>query len=965
MKWANLRQILRMGGIVSVFIVVFSNVGVHAESQLTASVQSDAPEKTTLTLKNTSNETCQLASTATGTVAITKMMQDGQEIKPTLLQSGFDEGLDKTLVDNLQTLKPGQSLTIPLLLEKSGNTTAIQSVVWSDVGDVVMLYQVKPNESLDITLNYSVPVTPQSGASMCGSVTAVSASTNMTLWYGIAGIFIVILLLAIVWFVIIKKRKHKPVVAIVIVIGVAWALWHVTPTANATIVVPPSIQSQWDSCMATLEANRDITGPILDLLNSSGVHVVIDVVNDGDDYTTHWPDGTYHINWDPNHVHRYAGTGGMSDICTTLYHEMDHILQMENGSYSRADCAGSGIETKEVLATREQNRLRVRLGLPPRSHYGTRSLPAGDCSPPSPHKCSGGSCGDSNGDPHLLTFDGMRYDFQAAGEFVLARSKTGDFEIQTRQQPWEDSPYVAVNTAVVMKAGGQKIELQTTTTAMKLLVDGKAQPRDPMTLHDGTALAVADNNVDVTWTDGTVVTVRRLGGYGLDTTVDPSSARSGQLEGLLGDADGDSANDLHLRGKTASIQPTFSSLYPAFADSWRISSSESLFSYASGKSTDSYTNRSFPQEYKAPTALPGYDAAKKLCQQMGVIDEDALANCALDVAITGRPEFAASAAFSQATKASSLTGGTLYTMAIKNPGDSGNVTFTAKAGEKVFVAITSSSLPSQCGSITLRGSDDAELASGCIINHTGEIDTTSLPADGTYTIRMTPNDNGTGDVRLRLFHVTDKQMTVSADGSSHSMTLSTPGMTGRFQFNGTAGQRVFVNVPSSTLPSMCGVLQLVASDGTELSSGCIINGQGNIDTTVLPSTGTYSVVMNPDDVATGTLTVQVISADVVTKTISIGGQTTLNLAKSGDIGQVSFTATAGQRVFIDMTNATLPSQCGGIYVQDSVGISIGACIINGAGSFDGGLLIPATGTYTLIIDPADAATGNVTVKLHT
>jgi len=965
MTWAKSWQILRIGILLGGVTLLLQGVDAFADTQLHAEIQSDTPEKAALVLKNTSSAACQIANTAMGTTAITKVTQNGHDIKPTLLDSGFDEGLDKTLGDTLKTLKPGESVTLPLREQKNGNTVSIQSVVWSAAGDVVTLYQVDARAPLQMELNYSVPVAPISGAPLCGAVQASSGSTSYFIWYIVGGSILFVLIVLILWFLL-KKRKHKQVVAVVAVLAFGWVLWHTAPTANATITVPPSMQSQWDACMATLQANRDITGPILDLLNSSGVHVVIDQVDDGDDYTTHWPDGTYHINWDPNHVHRYAGTGGMSDTCTTLYHEMDHILQMENGTYSRADCAGSGIETKEVLATREQNRLRVRLGLPARSHYGNRPLPTGDCTPPSPHRCTGGSCGDSNGDPHLLTFDGKRYDFQAAGEFVLARSKTGDFEIQTRQQPWQDSPYVAVNTAVAIKVGGQKAEFQVTSTSIKLLVDGKNTSLADMTFKDGTTLAVSEETgAQLTWQDGTSITIRRVGGYGLDAAVDPSPSRAGQFEGLLGDANGDETNDLKLRGKDTVVKADFSSLYPAYADSWRISQSESLFTYDTGKSTSSYVNRDFPHEYTAPNALPGYDAAKKLCQQMGVVDDDALADCALDIAITGRPEFAMSAAFSQAARASSLTGGTLYNMSIKNPGDSGNVTFNAKAGEKVFVAITGSTFSSQCGSITLRGPDDAVLTSGCIINHTGEIDTTTLPADGTYTIRMTPDSSAVGDVHLRLFRVNDTQTNVSADGSSHSLTLTTPGMVGRFQFNGTAGQRIFVNVPNSTLPSMCGALQLVAADGTGLSSGCIINGKGNIDTTVLPATGSYSVVINPDDIVTGALTVQVISADVVAKTISVGDQTTLNLSKPGDVGQVSFTATAGQRVFIDMTNATLPSQCGGIYVQDNVGTSLGACIINGAGSFDGGLLIPTTGTYMLIIDPADAATGNVTVKLHT
>ena len=46
----------------------------------------------------------------------------------------------------------------------------------------------------------------------------------------------------------------------------------------------------------------------------------------------------------------------------------------------------------------------------------------------------GGACGGSNGDPHLKTIDGKRYDLQAAGEYVLLRSADDSMEVQARQE---------------------------------------------------------------------------------------------------------------------------------------------------------------------------------------------------------------------------------------------------------------------------------------------------------------------------------------------------------------------------------------------------------------------------------------------------------------------------------------------------------------------------------------------------
>ena len=60
----------------------------------------------------------------------------------------------------------------------------------------------------------------------------------------------------------------------------------------------------------------------------------------------------------------------------------------------------------------------------------------------------GGDGGDVEGDVHLRTFDNLYYNFQAVGEFVLAKSVLpGDsFEVQIRTQPWYNSASVSVTT---------------------------------------------------------------------------------------------------------------------------------------------------------------------------------------------------------------------------------------------------------------------------------------------------------------------------------------------------------------------------------------------------------------------------------------------------------------------------------------------------------------------------------------
>lgn len=77
----------------------------------------------------------------------------------------------------------------------------------------------------------------------------------------------------------------------------------------------------------------------------------------------------------------------------------------------------------------------------------------------------------TEGDPHIKTVDGVNYDFQSAGEFVLLRDE--NLEIQARQTAVEtDSPLgpnphtglsscVSVNSAVAIRVGPHRITYQT------------------------------------------------------------------------------------------------------------------------------------------------------------------------------------------------------------------------------------------------------------------------------------------------------------------------------------------------------------------------------------------------------------------------------------------------------------------------------------------------------------------------
>ncbi len=291
--------------------------------------------------------------------------------------------------------------------------------------------------------------------------------------------------------------------------------------------------------------------------------------------------------------------------------------------------------------------------------------------------------GETWGEPHLVTFDRLKYDHHAVGEFILAKSTDGNFEIQVREAAVPASSQVALNTAAAMKVGNTRVafyvkDFPDSDTTNPLRVDGKPTVIQGGSLSlpgGGTITQVNQGSYIVEWTTGERVGVK-VDSFGSSALLDINPAlpqtRQGQLIGLLGNFNGNPDDDLKSRdGKVLPPQSTINQvsqitqnltnwvpiplnqveslfleqLHKQFGDSWRISQQESLFDYAPGKNTESYTNRAFPNGFQVlRMLLPAQvQAAEAACRQAGVPSER-LEGCLFDVGVTGNADFAKVAA---------------------------------------------------------------------------------------------------------------------------------------------------------------------------------------------------------------------------------------------------------------------------------------------------------------------------------
>ena len=243
--------------------------------------------------------------------------------------------------------------------------------------------------------------------------------------------------------------------------------------------------------------------------------------------------------------------------------------------------------------------------------------------------------GTSVGEPHLTNVNGLLYDFQASGDFLLAEIDP-DFVVQTRQKSgaprWPAD--VSVNKAVAIKIG--KTRFAVCLGPNRFVVDGK-----PINLGTDKSLSLPDvkvtrnGNVYVfARPDGANVRVERFNDW-IDVSVGLGSMPVAKVRGLLGNANGNAgADDLAMRDGTLLHQPvSFIDLY-RFGDSWRVPSDESLLSQLC---SDAKIERGNPEKlfYAKDLNPKVYERARKICTKAGVKEEALLDACTLDTGVLG------------------------------------------------------------------------------------------------------------------------------------------------------------------------------------------------------------------------------------------------------------------------------------------------------------------------------------------
>ena len=308
-------------------------------------------------------------------------------------------------------------------------------------------------------------------------------------------------------------------------------------------------------------------------------------------------------------------------------------------------------------------------------------------------------------------------------------------------------------------------------------------------------------------------------------------------------------------------------------------------------------------------------------------------------------------------------GGPAVTVTAGVPGQNARLTFDGTANQRVSVRIG----PTCCSvRVSLQRSSGSTVASVNTGTNGGFLDATALPVSGTYSLVVDPQGVATGSVTLTLFDVpADVSGTIVPGGAPLTVTTATPGQDAEITFAGTANQRVSLGVSGSCCTAS---LSLERPDGSTLASMTTFGSSGFLDTQRLPVTGTYTIVVDLQGAATGsmTLTLYDVPDDVTGAIVPDGPSVTATMGTPGQNARLTFTGAAGERVSLEISGVTIGSTVTGTRVAllRPDGTELAAVVVGTNGGVIDPVTLPLAGTYTVLVDPQGANTGSATVTLH-
>jgi len=323
-------------------------------------------------------------------------------------------------------------------------------------------------------------------------------------------------------------------------------------------------------------------------------------------------------------------------------------------------------------------------------------------------------------------------------------------------------------------------------------------------------------------------------------------------------------------------------------------------------------------------------------------------------------------------------GGASGTVALATPGQNGTITFSATAGHRYSVKlapVTVSGNALNSARVSVLKPDLSVLVANTSFGSSGAfLEPFTTVAGGTYTLKIDPRQWYVGNVTATVYDVAADQTGTITPGTPLPLTFAAgnAGQNATETFNGTAGQKISLNLTNNTIGSnsLSGTKVSITTGSTTVVAATDVGVPGKfIEPVLLPATASYTIKVDPQGANTGGITLGLANfAGDTTGTITANGSSTVvTSSAAGQNGTLTFTGSVNQRVALNLsTNFGSMFAGAKVSMKSPTGTSVLAPVGVGTnGSFVEPITLTAAGTYTIKVDPDGANTGNVTLNLYT
>ncbi len=304
------------------------------------------------------------------------------------------------------------------------------------------------------------------------------------------------------------------------------------------------------------------------------------------------------------------------------------------------------------------------------------------------------------------------------------------------------------------------------------------------------------------------------------------------------------------------------------------------------------------------------------------------------------------------------------------PGQYARIMFSGKEGERISLVLSEGTYGH--GYVSILNPEGGNITSREYFGEKANVlvKPVKLPTTGTYTILIEPSEGYTGSVKLAAYSVTDVtgSITPTTEGAKKEVSLKTPGQRALYTVSGTAGETVSVNISSVSFSPEGGEVEWANSAGTILRQDSFSKSEGGFVTQVkFPTTSTYTLIVSPNGVSTGSLTLTVYEASDVTGTITPsaeGEAKTVTTTVPGQYARITFAGKEGEKVSLVLSEATYGY--GYVSILNPEGSEVVGRQYFGEKQtvFVKPVKLPTTGTYTILIEPHEPYTGSVKLAAY-